>query len=65
MAEQINFTANNNGNPVEITVDMNYPFYDISINGENVAQLEQDHHSKPVCNYRRLADGLVQEIAGG
>jgi len=61
-AEVFEFDLEEAGESLHIKVTMNYPFYDVGINGNFAAQLEQDHHSNWFITTGRLDDKLVQEI---
>jgi len=60
--EELNFTLNIDGEPVDVLVKMHYPAYDVELAGGSVARLEQDHHSNWFVVSGRLVDHLVQEI---
>jgi hypothetical protein len=60
--EKLDFMLDDKGKPLNVLVVINYPFYDVSINGENTAQLEQDHHSNWFVTTGKLDDKLLQQI---
>jgi hypothetical protein len=62
MEQQYNFTIVYNGGPLQVQVADNYPFYDVSINGDFVAQLEQDHHNNWFVTTGVMDDDLPQQI---
>ncbi|MES2277796.1 MAG: hypothetical protein V4592_17350 [Bacteroidota bacterium] len=61
-ANTLNFIVQDGGIPVDVQVEMNYPFYDVSIAGKATAQLQQDHHSNWFVTTGKLNDNLVQAI---
>jgi hypothetical protein len=61
-SKSLNIIVGNNGKPVDVRVEMNYPFYDVSVAGKTTAQIEQDHHSNWFVTKGQLDDAMVQEI---
>jgi len=63
MEELLDFIiANPDTGDLSVHVVIHYPFYDVSINGDFAAQLEQDHHSNWFITTGHLEDNLVQQI---
>jgi hypothetical protein len=61
-AGTLNFIVEDGGMPVDVHVAVNYPFYDVTVDGTVTAQLQQDHHSNWFVTNGHLNDGLVQAI---
>jgi hypothetical protein len=60
--QTLDFVIESEGTSTPVRVVVNYPFYDITINDEPTAQLEQDHHSNWFLTQGQLSDRLVQAI---
>lgn len=61
-AKTLAIIANDKGQLVDVRIEMNYPFYDVTVGGKTTARLEQDHHSNWFVSQGKLDDHLVQEI---
>jgi len=60
--KSLTIIVEDNGKPVDVRIEMNYPFYDVSVEGKTKAQIEQDHHSNWFVTKGQLNDDMVQEI---
>lgn len=61
-SKSLTIIVEDEGQPVDVRIEMNYPFYDVTIAGKATAQLEQDHHSNWFVTKGQLNDRMVQEI---
>lgn len=61
-SEAFGFTLENGGNSLDIQVIIHYPLYDVLINGQLAAQLQQDHHSNWFVASGDIEGDLVQPI---